>query len=383
MEPGQENTIETWRIAMIADGRNRATARDRCTFVFAVSRHVDKACENLTDLDIENYCETRGLKKSSADQVRAICRGYLRFLRTGVTNPHGSVRAAQISTYAQWLMDGKYTSTRRLGARRMAKRSAMAHAHHVAQIASFAHVHPTRLTTKHVEAWLADKAGTRETYRNRALRAVRYYSQFADIGDPTAEIMRFSEPQEEPRPRPADPECVAALLRHPDPIIRAMTNLGAAAGLRRAEISQVRGTDFSVRNGRWRLRVKGKGAKVRNIVLGARSIERMAPVFVPGVTRGRLFPELSADMDTGGDQVGTLLSQAAASLGHRMTAHQLRHYAATTMWNEYKDLEAVRRMMGHSNIATTMKYVEAWNDQIANDAADALESAIDRILEAA
>lgn len=369
---------------MIVDGRAKNTARDRATLVAAVARHAGKLPADLTDLDTLAYGEARGLRASSLRHLRTNVRGYVRYTRTGVTNRgKNPVTIRDMDAYAKWLQEGNYTSTRRLGARRMAKRSAMAHAAHIASVSSHASVHPTRITVEQMQSWLDSHQHTRETYRNRALRAWRYFAEFADIEDPTEGIMRFAEPVEEPRPRPAQPECVAALLGHRDPRVIAMTVLGAVAGLRRSEIAMVRGTDFSLRNERWRIRVQGKGNKVRAIILGDRSMELIRLVCTPGVSRGRLFPELSGDVDKSGDQVGDILATAALESGYRMTAHQLRHYAATALYELTGNLEAVRRMMGHTDIKTTMKYVAAWSDTVANDSADAMDDALGRLVDRA
>lgn len=380
METTNYPELSVWQTAMVADGRTKQTARDRVTLVSAVARHAGKHPAALTDADVLAYAEARGNQASTARHLRTITRGFVRFTKTGVTNQGTApVTIRDLAPYAKWLEEGNYTSTRRLGARRMAKRSASAHAHHIVSISRYVKVHPTRINGEHIQKWLDAHAQTRETYRNRALRAWRYYAEFADVADPTDGIMRFAEPIEEPRPRPAEAACVGALLGADDAHTVAMTVLGAAAGLRRFEIAMVRGTDFNLRNGRWRLRIQGKGNKPRTVMLGANSMEKIGAVCTPGKSRERLFPELSPDVEKAGDQVGDILASAALAAGYVMTAHQLRHYAATTLYDLTKDLEAVRRMLGHSNIATTMKYVQAWTDQTQNDAADAMDAAIGRI----
>lgn len=372
--------LTRWQIAMVADGRRAITAKDRAGYVAAVARTVGKTPDTLTDSDVSTYAALRGLKQTTYVAVAKHVRNFRRFCADGhLSNYVRYVSAKDLAPYQRWLEAGKYTSTRRLGSRRMATSSANVHAAHVASIATRFKVHPTKLTTAHMEKWLEEHAHNNETYRNRALRAVRYYAQFAAVPDPTADVMRFAEPQEQPRPRPASHECVAALLASPDPFVVAMATLGAAAGLRRAEIGMVRGTDFTWRNGRWHLRVQGKGNKVRTVVMGAHSMTRIAAVCTPGKSRDRLFPHLPADPTKAGTAVGDILAEAAHAAGYTMTAHQLRHYAATTLFDATRDLEAVRRMLGHSNMQTTMRYVEAWTNEVANGAADALDDAIARL----
>jgi integrase len=201
--------------------------------------------------------------------------------------------------------------------------------------------------------------------------------------DPTAEIMRFTEPFRNPAPRPASHECVQALISHRDDQTAGMAVLGAAGGLRRAEIGMVCGVDFSYVNERWQLRIQGKGNKIRTVVMGAHAMAIISRICVPGKSTGRLFRHLSSDETKVGDQVGDILAAAAKEAGHTMTAHQLRHYAATTLWQATRNLEAVRQMLGHSDMNTTIRYVEAWTSEIANDSADALDAIIGRLADTA
>jgi site-specific recombinase XerD len=378
MDATLENELAAWSTALLSEGKRATWVRDRVLYVRAVARHADKAAADITESDLSAYAAERGIKASTVNHYRRSINAFHRWGRTGVIalHPKRTATIHDMSAYIEWLRAGKYL-TRSQTARRMSAEGAKTYAGHITSIAAQFQIHPTRITAKHVEGWLTTHPTTGPVYKNRCLRSLRYWAQFVGIEDPTADVRRFSEQKEEPKPRPASPECVAALLTHDDATVVAMAVLGASAGLRRHEISKVRAEDFTRRNGRYRLTVHGKGGKTRVIVLGNKSVARLSPVFVPGVTRGRLFPALSDDPAKGGNQVGDILSKAAAESGHTMTAHQLRHYAATTLYDATGDLEAVRRILGHSSIDTTMRYIRAWSDDRANDSADALDNALD------
>lgn len=68
------------------------------------------------------------------------------------------------------------------------------------------------------------------------------------------------------------------------------------------------------------------------------------------------------------------LSLAGLSVKHALgvgTAHQLRHSFATSCYRAERDLLAVQRLLGHSEVSTTMCYVALDGDALYRSVAAA------------
>lgn len=129
-------------------------------------------------------------------------------------------------------------------------------------------------------------------------------------------------------------------------------------GLRRGEVAAVRGEHVS---GHW-LTVEGKGGHRRMVPLPshlAGRIRRRGPGWTfPGAVEGHLSARW----------VGTLVARA---LPRGMTAHQLRHRYATTVYKSSHDIRAVQTLLGHARLDTTMVYTAVSDDDTARAAAGA------------
>lgn len=152
-------------------------------------------------------------------------------------------------------------------------------------------------------------------------------------------------------PRPAPELVIARLLQCGDERVCFMAMLAAYAGLRASEVAQVHESDFDG----YRLLVHGKGGK-----------QRLLPIRHAGLLaclesmRGYAFPGPNGPMTPG--HVTKLLSRA---LPGSWTAHTLRHRAATKAHDGTRDIFAVSKMLGHSRVETTQRYVRVGDDAIA------------------
>ncbi len=158
--------------------------------------------------------------------------------------------------------------------------------------------------------------------------------------------------------------------------------LMAQVGLRVNEVCQLDLADIKWDLGRFgKLHVRaGKGAR------GSGPRERMAPLinnaratlewfvtdvwgqFDAGHTRpgAPLLPSERKNADGSSARVGTeaLRAALASAAGHhlsewpgRITPHLLRHFCASQLYGSGMDLVAIQELLGHSWIATTMRYV--------------------------
>lgn len=170
--------------------------------------------------------------------------------------------------------------------------------------------------------------------------------------NPAAALPKVGESK--PRPRPATDTIWSELLRRARPRERLMARLAAEAGLRRAEVAQVR-TDDLIEDGSGPcLIVRGKGARQRVVPINhdlADTIRAMPPGF--------LFP--NGDTHLSPNCVGKLISGLMPA-GWSM--HKLRHRYASRGFAGTHNLVAVQRALGHASLATTQRYVAASTDEV-------------------
>lgn len=132
-----------------------------------------------------------------------------------------------------------------------------------------------------------------------------------------------------------------------------------ACGLRISELAGLQLRDVSLAEGG--LRVRGKGAKVREVPLGRRAVaclEAYLPV-------RETVPPRDATLFIG--RTGRRLSRTTvwqivkrhargAGIRQNVTPHMLRHSFATHLLDHGADLRAVQEMLGHADIGTTQIY---------------------------
>lgn len=153
----------------------------------------------------------------------------------------------------------------------------------------------------------------------------------------------------EPVPMPIPMAELAEALARADEREWLILKLAVDAGLRRSEIAVIHvGRDLVRDLIGWSLVVHGKGGKVRVLPLPAALAMGL-------LARGQGYAfEGAIDGHLSARRVGEL---AQAVLPSPWTIHKLRHRFATDMHDEYRNLEAVRKLLGHASVATTQRYV--------------------------
>ena len=203
------------------------------------------------------------------------------------------------------------------------------------------------VTTEQVEAWLDSREITART-RYADISNVSAFFRWAireghTDTDPTARIDRPKVRAGIPRPIDTD-ELRYALRQATCPRLSAMMHLAAFAGLRCAEIAALRSEDV---NGDMML-VHGKGGK-----------ERVVPVhpLVHTALRALHAPAYGPYFDVAPWKVSHLIREHLQACGARASAHQLRHWFATTAYEASgADLRMVQELLGHSSPTTTAIY---------------------------
>lgn len=169
--------------------------------------------------------------------------------------------------------------------------------------------------------------------------------------DPTMRVPRPRVPPARPRPitRPQLDTLLATPLRQDT---RTKILLAAYAGLRIHEIAKIRGEDIDPAGGT--LTVTGKGG--RTDLLPAHPVILTQAASYP--RRGLWFPSPTRPgQHVTAQTVGTVIARALRRAGIDATAHQLRHFFATSLLEAGVDSRIVQTLMRHASLATTGRYL--------------------------
>jgi tyrosine recombinase XerC len=245
-----------------------------------------------------------------------------------------------------------------------------------------------QVTPALLRQWLAalhsqDYARASVARRISELRAFYAFLLRRDLvtSNPVQAISAPRLPQRLPRPLTAAE--IEAILAAPDPASpqgqrdRAMVELLYAAGLR---VSELLALDVAAVNlAQAEVRVLGKGAKERIVLIGAAAVKALRAYLEDGRLKlldrqpsaaerrktdalflNRFGERLSVSMFT-----RTLSDYAAAAgIEHPVTPHMLRHSFATHMLDGGADLRSVQELLGHESVGTTQVYTEVSQNRL-------------------
>jgi integrase/recombinase XerC len=217
------------------------------------------------------------------------------------------------------------------------------------------------------------------TYYRRFLllrKFLRWVSQREDVRDPFVDL--------EPPPKPRQerdwltPEEFRLLLDGAGPPERNLPGLAerdrlallalVTTGLRRSELCSLEWRDLELDGRRRSLLVRqGKGGKSRRQPLPAQLADELLklrdarqpaptdPIFC-GLAGGRLQETILAD----------IIRRAAkhAGIEKHVTAHTLRHTAATWLRQELGDTRLVAEYLGHADLSTVARYAHVDRDEL-------------------
>ncbi len=209
-----------------------------------------------------------------------------------------------------------------------------------------------------------------------------YMSRAGLVGsNPVLAISSPKLPQRLPRPLTIDE--IEAILAVPDQRTpqgqrdRAMLELLYAGGLRVSELLALDLPALDLAQGM--IRVVGKGAKERIVLVGQPAIEALRLYLEDGRSRllgkrrtaalflNRFGQRLSVSMFT-----RSLSAYArAAGLEHRVTPHMFRHSFATHLLDGGADLRSVQELLGHESVATTQIYTHVSQGRLRETVANA------------
>ena len=133
-----------------------------------------------------------------------------------------------------------------------------------------------------------------------------------------------------------------------------MGRLAGELGMRRGEVAAVHHRDLVRDPKGWLLIVTGKGGRQRVIPVPD---DLASDILAHNPDRGWLFPN-----GDGGHLCPPYVGHLISTLLGPATMHQLRHRFASVAYARTHDLRAVQRVLGHSSLATTERYVLSTDD---------------------
>ena len=196
------------------------------------------------------------------------------------------------------------------------------------------------------------------------------------LGNPVAVINEAIEETKIKRkhklPVILEPEEVQKLLKQPNRRYptglrnKAMMSLMLYCGLRVSEVINLRPGNINLTKGKLRVE-SGKGNKDRDLAIPEYLTELLD-------SWRKKRPEASFFFSTlkGKKLIVRYLQQMIkryalkAGINKRVSPHTLRHTYATQYYRQTKDIETLRRILGHSDISTTTIYITLANIDVEN-----------------
>lgn len=144
-----------------------------------------------------------------------------------------------------------------------------------------------------------------------------------------------------------------------------MMSLMLDAGLRCAEVLALRLVDMELQSGKLTVR-DGKGGKDRTLWLNETVLALMREWRESRPNQTELYFTTLKDGEIDSRYVREMVKRYGQKAGIKKDVHPhvLRHTFATRLYQETKNLEMVRRALGHADISTTGIYLHVIDDEL-------------------
>lgn len=145
---------------------------------------------------------------------------------------------------------------------------------------------------------------------------------------------------------------------------RLMLRIAYGCGLRVGELTHLRVADVDA--ARHTLWVRhGKGNKDRGVPLPDRLLDELRDHWREHRPADWLFPgPAGRPLDVGTVRRAFPAARRAAGIRQRATCHTLRHCYATHLLEAGTDLPTLQRLLGHSHLSTTLRYLHLRGDRL-------------------
>ena len=168
----------------------------------------------------------------------------------------------------------------------------------------------------------------------------------------------------------------ARLLEQPNPRYPTgerngvMLNLMLNTGLRLAEVTALKWRDLDLTTGKLLVR-QGKGAKDRTLWIAEADIDRLRSLRERQAKEAgkckHVFTTLNGK-PLGHRYVQRMIARYARKAGieKAVSPHTLRHTFATDLYRETSKIRLVQKVLGHSDLSTTMVYTHIHDPEVEN-----------------
>ena len=131
---------------------------------------------------------------------------------------------------------------------------------------------------------------------------------------------------------------------------RLIVELFHYTGIRRAELLNIRVCEIDF--DRKQILINGKGNKQRYVPFNEK-LHRMLKEYIGrhGISRNLIRIKER--------RIDCIFEEISRKVGFRVHPHMLRHAYASELYRKTKDVLLIKKLLGHSNIATTSRYLES------------------------
>ena len=159
---------------------------------------------------------------------------------------------------------------------------------------------------------------------------------------------------------------------------RAIISIMLNMGLRVSEVSNLRPGDVNLTKNKLRI-VAGKGNVDRDLAIPFYTAELLRAwkdkkptgteyffCIIKNRKEGKFASKTGSKLSIRGIQVFVKRYAVRAGIAKNISPHTLRHTYATQYYKQTKDIETLRRILGHSDISTTTIYITLANIDVEN-----------------
>jgi integrase/recombinase XerD len=253
-----------------------------------------------------------------------------------------------------------------------------AYVHHVKELAQYYHRSPDRLSEREVQDYLyhliVERQFAPSTCR-QAVGALRFF--YAVTLKRQLSTFVIPMPKDDSKlPAILSPEEVGRILSATQTLKQRLVLMTTyAAGLRVSEVVHLRVTDIDAQRRLIRIE-QGKGKKDRYTLLAECLLPELRHYYRVYRPRQWLFPRRGHDLPMSTKNAWRIYDTAKARAGIRKDGgiHALRHAFATHLLENGTDLVSIQRLLGHSHLPTTTRYLHVTPHRLA-----AMVSPLDRL----